>query len=163
MNVYLIGMPGSGKSEVGKLAAASMEREFVDLDALIEEEAGTDVATVFRREGELGFRRRERAALQGTIDRGELVVACGGGTILDEENRWAMNASGIVIWLSVDAAVLEDRIDFDGSRPLLKTPEDLTRLLAEREHTYRVASDEIIDASGEPEAVAADVARAVKR
>ena len=162
MNVYLIGMPGSGKSEVGALVAPILGLGFADLDALIETEAQVDVAQVFRTEGELGFRRRERAALRDAADRGELVVACGGGTVIDEENRSVMRDSGTIVLLSVPAGTLVDRIDFDGSRPLLSGPEDVERLLAERDYEYRASADVVVDGSGAPDAVAAAVAEAVR-
>jgi shikimate kinase len=161
VNVYLIGMPGSGKSEVGALLAPMLEMSFVDLDALIEQEAGMPVADVFRTEGELGFRRREREALRSAAQREDLVVACGGGTVVDGENRELMRASGRVVLLEVDPDTIAGRIEFDGSRPLLREPADIERLLEERAHDYRTAADAVVDGSETPETVAAQAAEAV--
>lgn len=157
--MYLIGMPGSGKSEVGRIVADALQMPFADLDEEIEREAGMSIAEIFAAEGESGFRRRETSVLSRVSSRNRMVVACGGGTVLDPDNRTLLRAGGTVVWLNVPAEVIVERLDFDGGRPLLRAPEDVDALLKEREPLYRESANVVVDADGELEAVAAEVLR----
>jgi shikimate kinase len=150
--VYLIGMPGTGKSSVGRILAERLSRPFVDLDEEVEANAGASVQDVFAERGEPEFRALETAALSRISARNSAVVACGGGIVLDADNRTLMRASGTVVWLNVAAERLQER-DLSG-RPLLTGPGDLVRLLAEREPLYRETADIELDADADPAAVA---------
>ncbi len=161
-NVYLVGMPGSGKSEVARLVAASLEVPFVDLDEEVEAEAGMSIAAIFGAEGESGFRRRETAALSRVSSRNRMIVACGGGIILGEDNRTLLGAGGTVVWLDVSTEVIAERVDFGTDRPLLRTPADVGALLKEREAAYRDVADAVVPGDDEPEVVAAEVLRALE-
>jgi len=157
-NVYLVGMPGSGKTRVGFELAKIVGLAFVDLDKEIERAAGSSVTEIFEREGEAGFRRMESEALAVISSREGVVVSCGGGVVLEEGNR-ALLSSGRVVWLSMSVERLRERAPVGGKRPLLQAPEDLARLIVEREPLYREVADVIVD-SARP---AAEVARMIAR
>lgn len=121
--VALVGLPGSGKSTVGRALAARLGWRFADTDALVEEAAGRSVASVFASEGEAGFRERERAALERLLDGGDdrLVVACGGGLVTHEPSLRLLEARCFVVWLDGDDDTLLARLSRDGTeRPLLR-------------------------------------------
>lgn len=161
--IFLIGMPGSGKTEVAKIMAAHTGRMVVDLDALIEEAAQQSVASIFEHLGEPAFRLAERAALQRVIsDPLSAVVATGGGVVLDPVNRAAMKENGTVVWLDVALDALAARVASEpGTRPLLVEPGALERLLDERHDLYEDAASVVVDGEGSPEAVAEAVLAAV--
>lgn len=165
-SVYLVGMPGSGKSSVGRALSSRLALPFIDLDEEIEAAAGATIAEIFAgvdggvAAGEAAFRQLETAALSRVSARNRAVVACGGGAILSEDNRTLMHDSGTVVWLKVRPEMLARR-DLTG-RPLLVQAGDLERLSAEREPAYREASDIEIDAEADPDSVAAAVEAAVK-
>jgi len=115
VELVVVGLPGSGKTAVGKRVAARRGATFVDLDELIEREAGARIPDVFAAEGEAGFRRRERAAIEGlgAVDRGPAltrVIAPGGGAIVDPRNRWRLFRGRRVIWLDVRPEVAAQRL-----------------------------------------------------
>ena len=170
--IYLTGFMGSGKSTVGPLVGARLGRRFLDLDDLIAERAGRAIPAIFEAEGEAGFRRREADALRAVSrEDGRVVVATGGGTLVQEENLERARASGTVVYLHAPAAVLAERLrDTAAERPLLQSEEDgtplagaaLTRrietLLAERRPCYERAHRTVDTAEASPEATAEAVA-----
>ena len=150
-SVLLTGMMGAGKSRVGRALASRLGFEFVDTDALVEKAAGMTVAEIFAREGEAGFRKRERAVLAGLPER-RCVVALGGGTVVAEENRALLRGKGHLVWLDAPPEVLVERIGDARDRPLLAGLDragriaKLAALAAERAPAYaqaelRVATD----------------------
>lgn len=144
-NLYLIGMPGSGKSRVGREVAERLSAPFVDLDRVVEEEAGRSIAEIFAEQGEAVFRELEKTALSKASSRARAVIACGGGTVLDPENRSVMKATGRVVWLNVPMEKLSRRVTPGGKRPLVKDDGDLERLMAEREPIYREVADVVVE------------------
>ena len=156
-HVYLIGMPGSGKSSVGKALAERLQLPFVDLDEEIERDAGKTIVEIFRQDGEPAFRERERAALQRVSGGGPSVVACGGGAVLREDNQELIRSTGRVVWLHAPPAKLWQRIRLV-PRPLVTGPVDIRRLERERDAVYRSVAEHRVEADGEPEAVARRVA-----
>lgn len=143
MVITLIGYRGSGKSTVAQGLATRLGWEWIDADAEIETAAGRSIREIFAAEGEPGFRRRERAALRGQLQRDKLVLAAGGGAVLDGDTRREMKAAGPVIWLQASVAILEKRINADPTtaerRPNLEGggTGEIARLLAAREPLYR--------------------------
>ncbi|HEX6845204.1 MAG TPA: shikimate kinase [Actinomycetota bacterium] len=154
MIVYLVGMPGSGKSTVGAELAGRFGVPFVDLDAEIEREAGSSVAEIFEIRGEAGFRALEAQALVKASAHDPSVVACGGGVVLEPANRIALRNTGICVYLDVPLAQLEERVRPGADRPLIREPGDLARLLAAREPLYREFAAHVVDGSGPPGDVA---------
>jgi shikimate kinase len=161
--VYLVGMPGSGKSTVGPELAARLGVPFVELDAEIERAAGMSVREIFEAEGEPGFREREAAALVEAATRDPSVVSCGGGIVLEPANRVTLRATGEVVFLSVPLEVLRRRVPPAADRPLIRQEGDLERLFREREPLYREFAAHVVDASGPVQEVAAAIERELLR
>jgi shikimate kinase len=135
---------GSGKSAVGRALAKALGHEFIDSDAEIESRTGVDIAYIFEKEGEAGFRRREHDIIEELTARTDAVLATGGGTILDEDNRRVLGERGTVIYLhaTVDQQLQRTRRGRD--RPLLQTGDrrqTLTDLMAVRDPLYRSIAD----------------------
>jgi shikimate kinase len=152
--VYLVGMPGSGKSTVGGEVAGRLGVPFVDLDAEIERRSGESVPDIFAREGEAGFRVLEARELVDASRNDPSVVACGGGVVLEPANRITLRNTGTCVYLDVPLAVLQDRVRPAADRPLIRSDGDLARLLAEREPLYREFAAHVVDGSGPPGEVA---------
>jgi|TARA_B100000809_G_scaffold2319_1_gene2693 shikimate kinase len=149
MNIYLIGMMGSGKSTVGKILAEKMELLFIDLDSEIEKTGGKSVSEIFNQDGEDHFRKLESEELK---QYSESVVACGGGIILDEENRQYINENGVAVLLTASMDELFKRLSDSNNRPILpdeNTEKALTNLWLERKKDYLNTSDFLIETDGE--------------
>ena len=159
-HIVLVGPMGSGKSSIGQRLAVQLNREFVDLDACIEAEAGTTISSMFESEGEAGFRSRESRALKDEMTKANAsVIATGGGAVLDVANRRAMSDAGTVIYLQVEPVMQLRRLQGDRSRPLLATDDPAQRLanLQEtREPLYRDVADVIFDTTQHSIEAAAD-------
>lgn len=142
-NLVLIGMPGSGKTKMGRLLSARFGLPLVDTDELVVQRAGKTVAELFAEEGEAAFRDRETAAVREAASLCGAVISTGGGVILREENMTALRASGVVFFRDRDpkAIVGEDH----SGRPLLSgDTERVYRLYAERLPLYERYADHII-------------------
>ena len=142
-SVFLIGMMGAGKSTVGRLLAEKLKYQFVDADRELEARSGVPIPTIFEIEGEAGFRRREITLLAEITQRGGIVLATGGGAVLDAELAQLMRERGLVIYLRASADEIFRRTRQDRSRPLLQTPNPRVRideLLAQREPLYEKAA-----------------------
>ena len=148
-NIYLVGMPGAGKSTVGKALARQLGLTFVDADQVLIEQVGASIATIFEFEGEAGFRQRESKIIAELCLRREIVLATGGGAILRDENRSALRTNGIVIYLHANLDHLAQRTRHDARRPLLSQAGDpretLKNMLVAREPFYRGVSDLVVE------------------
>lgn len=157
--VVLVGMPGSGKSTVGRLVAERLGRPFVDTDELFERLHGTPVPDYLRDHGEPAFREAEAAVVTEACAQLGAIIGAGGGAILDPLNRWALWHHGMVAWLDVTPDALVARLEADPvARPTFQ-PYDADRLAAvleERISFYR-AADLHLDASREPLRVAEEL------
>lgn len=163
MIVYLVGMPGSGKSTVGPVLARRLGVPFVELDAEIERADGRTVPEIFELDGEARFRELEAAALTEAATRDPSVVSCGGGVVLEPANRVTLRATGVVVFLAVPLDVLAGRVAPAEDRPLIRHHGDLERLLAEREPLYREFAAHVVDGSGTPDEVAEAIQRELYR
>jgi shikimate kinase len=152
--VYLVGMPGAGKSVVGEELAGRLGVPFVDLDRVIEAAQGRSVPEIFEAEGEAGFRALEAGALTKASTQDPSVVACGGGVVLEPANRITLRNTGTAVFLDVPLEQLEARVRPAADRPLIREQGDLERLLADREPLYREFAAHVVDASGTPGEVA---------
>jgi shikimate kinase len=152
--VYLVGMPGSGKSTVGREVAGRLGVPFLDLDEEIERRSGSTVAEIFASDGEASFRALEARALVEASRHDPSVVACGGGVVLEAANRITLRNTGTCVYLDVPLGVLQLRVEPAADRPLIRAEGDLERLLAEREPLYREFAAHVVDGSGDPGEVA---------
>ena len=149
MNIYLIGMMGSGKSTVGKTLSEKMHKPFIDLDSEIEKGTGKNISEIFDIDGEEQFRKMETKQLK---QYSESIVACGGGIVLKDENREFINENGIAILLLATMGELTQRLSNSGNRPLLaddNTEEALTKLWMERQIDYLETANFTIETDGE--------------
>lgn len=154
MIVYLVGMPGAGKSVVGRELAGRLGVPFIDLDAEIERAAGASVPEIFARDGEPAFRAREAEALVEASMHDPAVVACGGGVVLEPANRITLRNTGVAVFLDVPLDRLRDRVHPAVDRPLIREAGDLERLLETREPLYREFAAHVVDGTGSPGEVA---------
>ena len=154
MIVYLVGMPGAGKSVVGRELAGRLGVPFVDLDGEIERSQGKSVPELFAEIGEAGFRALEAEALTVASTNDPSVVACGGGVVLEPANRITLRNTGIAVFLDVPLDQLRSRVTPAADRPLIRASGDLENLLREREPLYREFAAHVVDGSGTPGEVA---------
>lgn len=150
-NLVLVGPMGAGKSTLGRTLAQRLALSFRDLDEAIEEEAAATVAKLFADEGEAGFRARETAMLARLLSGEGVLVATGGGAVLDDVNRQAMRARAFVVYLPVDVATQLERLAGDHTRPLLARADReraLQDLAALRTPLYRDVADLVFDTRG---------------
>jgi shikimate kinase len=161
-NLVLAGFMGTGKTTVGQLLAASLGRPFVDTDALVEAAAGMTIAEIFARQGEAAFRAHEREACREVAGRRGLVVAIGGGALLDPANRAALEGSGVLVLLTCERQTLAARLRESarrGERPLLAGDLERTieRLLEQREPVYSAVRLQVDTTRATPQQVAEQV------
>jgi len=138
-NVVLTGFMGTGKSEVGREVAHRLDREFVDMDTLIEQRVGMTIPEIFAQRGEGFFRQQERLLCQELAKRRGLVIATGGGALIPEESRRALGTSGLLVCLTCDVEETVRRLAQAEDRPLLDVVdrrERIESLLAERREAY---------------------------
>jgi shikimate kinase len=152
-HLVLVGLMGAGKTSVGRRCAERLDRGFVDTDELIETERGTTVAEIFATDGEAAFRALERDAVAVVAASAEpLVIACGGGAVLDPGSRDRLRASGTVVWLRADPETLSARVGRQpGARPLLaggSATTTLEQLAAARADAYTAAAHVVVDTDG---------------
>jgi shikimate kinase len=147
-HLVLIGLMGAGKTTVGTACAQRLGRTFVDTDDLVVGIAHTTVEGIFAEGGEPRFRRLEHEVVADVVASPEpLVIACGGGTVLDVDNRRALRAAGVVVWLRAPVSTLLSRVGDGSTRPLLRDdPEGaLARLERLREPAYEAAAHATVD------------------
>jgi shikimate kinase len=149
-NIYLVGLMGAGKTTVGRQLARRLGRRFVDVDHEIVERTGVSIPTIFEIEGEEGFRRREAQAITELTSGTDVVLATGGGVVLNPDNRSRLHDTGWVVYLNVPPALLYERTRHDRNRPLLRVPDPkakLEELHAVRDPLYREIAHLVVDGS----------------
>ena len=155
--IYLVGFMAAGKSTVARALAQRLRWRAEDVDELIEARERRPVAEIFQKHGEHHFRTAEREILKLLLPMRHVVVATGGGTFMDPDNRAAINMDGVSVWLDVPFEELLARIPLDGRRPLAADRASMERLFAVRVAAYASASIRV-DAGG---AAAEDVAERI--
>jgi len=164
LNLYLVGMMGSGKSTAGRHLAEHLGYRFLDADTCLEQVAGRRIPEIFAEEGESGFRDLEAAVLNQIASWHSLVVATGGGVVIRPEN-WGQMQQGVVIWLDAPDALLLERLSADPTpRPLMQSGDPAQRLsdlMAQRRPLYAQADLQILQDGRSAEAVAEQILAAL--
>jgi shikimate kinase len=167
VNLFLIGPMGAGKSTIGKQLAKELKLEFYDADQEIEARTGANVAWIFDVEGEEGFRKRESAVIDELSQLQGIVLATGGGAVLNPENRNRLAARGTVVYLNATVEQQLRRTAKDKRRPLVQTelPEPALReLMLTRDPLYREVADIVVMTDGRTvRSVALEVVRLLER
>ncbi|HEX5392741.1 MAG TPA: shikimate kinase [Rhodocyclaceae bacterium] len=147
-SVFLVGLMGAGKTTVGRMLAKRLRVEFVDADHEIEARTGVPIPTIFEIEGETGFRKRESQVIDDLTRQPDLVLATGGGAVLDPINRQHLHDRGRTVYLFASPEVLFERTRTDRSRPLLQVEDRLAKLqqlYAQRDPLYREIAHLVIE------------------
>lgn len=149
-NLVLIGFMGTGKTSVGRLIAAKLRFQFVDLDALIAERARLEIPEIFARHGEAYFRDLETGALESCGHLTRTVFATGGGIVLRAHNRLLLRELGFVVQLTATEEVIFERVSRNAHRPLLQTDDPratISEMIGARRLLYEEAAQLTIDTS----------------
>jgi shikimate kinase len=155
--IYLIGFMGAGKSTVGRRLAKNLGWKFIDLDAEIERREGRPISVIFRDDGEPHFRKLERLRLQDVSSSKKTVIALGGGTFIDPENRDLIEKTGLTVWLKVSFANVTDRVKIDGTRPKFSDTNQVQSLYRSREPYYALAKVHVSTDGSTPQSVAEEI------
>ena len=150
-NIFLIGPMGAGKSVVGRYLARSLNLSFVDSDDEIELRTGVDIPFIFEKEGESGFRKREAIVIDDLSKRENIVLATGGGAIVENDSRSRLGARGFVVYLYTTVDQQVTRTSKGRERPLLENVDPriaLEQLLLFRDPLYREIADIIVETDG---------------
>jgi shikimate kinase len=134
--IYLVGFMGAGKTSVAAALARRLDWRAEDIDERIERRERRDIPAIFRQEGEAYFRALERQELIMLVPERGIVVATGGGTMVDAMNRELMLADGVVVWLDAPFATIVSRVPVDGRRPLASDRNEMERLYNQRLVAY---------------------------
>ncbi len=151
-NIFLVGLMGAGKTTIGRLLARRLDMTFIDSDHEIEARTGATIPWIFEIEGEASFRRREADVIRELTAQNGIVLATGGGAVLDPASRALLAERGTVIYLRASVSSILQRTAHDKNRPLLQTADPrrkLEDLTAQREPLYREIADMVID-TGRP-------------
>ncbi len=164
-SIFLIGPMGSGKTAVGRQLARVLDLPFFDSDVEIEARTGVDIPLIFEKEGESGFREREREAIDALTAKEAIVLATGGGAVLHPQNREYLAARGCVVYLQTSVDQQLERTRHGRQRPLLYTADPRARLhelFDQRAPLYDAIADYVVSTDGRRvQAVAEDVLRLV--
>jgi shikimate kinase len=151
-NLFLVGMPGSGKSTLGRLLARRLGKAFYDADSELEQRLGVSIPVIFELEGEPGFRDREQAIIAEFAQHTHTIFATGGGAVLRQVNRDCLKQNGSVLYLHATPETLWERTKRSKHRPLLQAPdpfERLKELYAFRDALYRETADFVVESDQE--------------
>jgi shikimate kinase len=166
-SIVLIGMPGCGKSALGRRLAPRLELPFIDVDEEIERAAGKSITEIFADHGEVYFRDGERRVIARLLASGPQVLATGGGALLNEETRANIRRSGISVWVKADVALLVRRVTKRTTRPLFegRDAETVVRNLMEARYpVYTAVADLVVESRDVPhEVIVSEIVEALAR
>lgn len=152
-NIILCGFMGSGKSTVGLLLSKKLGMSFIDLDTYIEKKEGMTVSKIFEKHGEPYFRAVEKQSARELSQKNGLIIAAGGGTLVDKENADILRTSGKIVLLDLPVEVIAERLKGDTTRPLLQRPnknQAMRELYEKRMPLYKEAADMSVNAAAAP-------------
>lgn len=147
-NLFLVGLPGAGKSTLGRQLARRLRKPFVDADTELEKRLGVSIATIFEIEGESGFRDREQDVIADLTAMEGVVLSTGGGAVIRPDNRVRLRDNGTVIYLHAEPVTLWARLRHSRNRPLLQTADPLARLAElyrQRDALYRETAAHVVE------------------
>ena len=156
-NIILVGFMGTGKSTIGRKLAERLGRRHLDMDDAIEERAGKKIADIFAEDGEAAFRNLERAMVQELAGQDALVIAPGGGIVLDHANIEDFERTGVVVCLQASPEKILQRVEVESHRPLLEGGDKvrkISELLSKRKHLYDAIDHQIDTTDMGPDQVA---------
>ncbi len=156
-HVFIVGFMGSGKSTIGPVLAARMDRPFYDLDDLIEEEQGRTISEIFESQGEEHFRKLESDTLLQNPPSEPCVMALGGGTFVSEINREHISKHGISVWLKIPLRLARGRCKDFQHRPLARNTEQWESLFRCREKIYQLADIPVEVEGKSPQQICAEI------
>jgi len=171
MNIVLIGYRCSGKTEVGKILARELEKDFLDTDELIEDNAGCSVEAIISRDGWNHFREIEKSLIEKVSRRNNLIIATGGGVVMDEDNVKNLKKNAWIVWLNGESEVIRERMDKEqrsgkirpsltGEDPL----EEIKQVMDVRIPFYKKAANFVVNTSNRTlEKVAASITNNLPR
>ena len=150
-NIALMGFMGTGKTVIGEALAKKLNRKFIELDLLIERKAGKPIPEIFQQDGEIAFRELEIEVTKEIAKEKHLVIACGGGIVLNKINIDRLKKEGVIVYLTASPRIILKRTSSEaGQRPLLKVDDPILtiqELLRFRKPFYERAADITIDTS----------------
>ena len=138
-NIILVGFMGTGKTSVGRKLAAALQMSFLDMDDMIQQRAGKQISRIFAEEGEKHFRKLERELVCELCSQSDLIIATGGGVVLNPDNIRDFARSGLVVCLSATPEVILQRVGKETHRPLLNEEDKMGKIrgiLSTRQHLY---------------------------
>ena len=154
MNIVLIGYRCSGKTTVGNALANMLNKRFIDTDQLVENRSGRSIDQIVMRSGWAQFRSLEKEIISRVVEKDNLVIATGGGVVLQEENIIQLEKNGLTVWLKSPPRVIKERMAQDELQGIRRPPlkgenpvDEISRVLAKRERLYEQAADLIVDTS----------------
>jgi shikimate kinase len=164
-SIVLVGMPGSGKSAVGRRLATRLQLPFVDADDEIEHAAGKPIMDIFKDHGEAHFREGERKVIARLLAAGSQVLATGGGAFMVAETRDNVRRLGVSVWIKAELQLLLRRVSKRNTRPLLQVdPEGVLRSLMEKRYPIYATADVTVESRDLPhEAIVSEIIEALKR
>lgn len=165
-NIFLIGFMGCGKSTIAKVLSEQLGVSQVEMDELIVQEQGIPITEIFEKYGEEHFRDIETDLVRRLQEQDGVVVSCGGGAVLREENRSMMKASGAIVWLTAKPETILERVKHSTNRPVLNghmNVEYITELMEKRRGCYEAAADFVVSTDGKSrEEICAEILELVK-
>jgi len=164
-NIVLIGFMGTGKTTVGKLVAEALGMTFVDMDAVIEKNAGRPISDIFARDGEAHFRGLERNLVRELAARTGLVIATGGGVVLNSDNIRDYSATGLLICLQAAPEIIYARTATTTHRPLLEQDDKFARIISileKRRPLYDAIPHRIATDTRSPQSIATEIVQIFK-
>ena len=147
-NIFFVGLMGAGKTTIGKLLAKKLKKTFFDTDHEIEKKLGVKVSVIFELEGEEGFRKRETQIIDELSSKKDIILATGGGAVLNAENCVLLKSRGKVIYLNAKPQHLAKRLAYDKNRPLLEQGnmlDTLNQLYKDRHPLYLNVASFVVD------------------
>lgn len=160
MKIYLIGLPYSGKSTIGKLLAEKLNLNFLDIDSMIENRYKTTISKIFEEEGEISFRNHEKTMLEDVKLHKNTVISTGGGIVLDRNNKFLME--GLIIFIDTSIEVLKSRMEDNLSRPILKNS-TIEELYEKRRKNYYFFNTFIVNGNKDALDVCNDIISLLKK